>query len=716
MKNSSLIIMVLLAALFLVSPQRVAAQTPDMMTGKPGSIDCIPVQPPTVDHIAWINMLQAWREKTKVDMRYDDSLYKRPELLWTQSCFVFLSTMAWNRFLYDPVTRQYTVERFLNDVEARHGAIDALMIWNTYPNLGLDNRSEQGILRDMPGGYAGVKAMIADFHRHNVRVFFSINPWDSRTKAEDLPFLEAMARNFKTAGIDGVFGDTMSDCGAKFIAVNEAVGHPMAFHGEQASIDIETNTLGSGRNWKTPAVDPYKWFEPRRMTHFNKWGIQQSFFNGDGIFIEDDIMGGSWRPVSPQQGEAIRRTSIVKRGLSDFLKSADWEPDVAMLHGNVYASRFPLANQTAWMIISTAKIEVDGPQMSVPYIPGVNFFDVWHGRQLTPLINGNTAILSFSIEADGYGAVVALPGTPSAAMQRVLDRMAELSKTKIADFPWCAYWDDQYGSNRILVDIALTQPAVGVPEGMELIPAGLFHFKVHADDTHILNVTAAGGVDVQYPWETAQTLNHDTTMAIKTFYIDTYPVTNKQFKRFITTTHYHPADDHNFLKDWQGGSYPKGWENKPVTWVSIEDARAYATWAGKRLPHEWEWQYAAQGTDGRPYPWGMTPDATAVPTPEHGHELRAPTDVDAFPKGASPFGVMDMMGNVWQWTDEYQNSHIRAAIPRGGSYYQIGAWGSKGGNWYFPTNTILDQHNIYQLLCPGMDRVGTLGFRCVKDL
>ncbi len=71
----------------------------------------------------------------------------------------------------------------------------------------------------------------------------------------------------------------------------------------------------------------------------------------------------------------------------------------------------------------------------------------------------------------------------------------------------------------------------------------------------------------------------------------------REFKKFLDATHYHPADDLNFLKDWKNGAYPQGWANKPVTWVSLEDARAYAAWAGKRLPHEWEWQYAAQGGD-----------------------------------------------------------------------------------------------------------------------
>ena len=152
-----------------------------------------------------------------------------------------------------------------------------------------------------------------------------------------------------------------------------------------------------------------------------------------------------------------------------------------------------------------------------------------------------------------------------------------------------------------------------------------------------------------------------------------------QFKSFLDATHYRPADALNFLKDWKDGQYPQGWGNKPVTWVSQEDARAYAAWAGKRLPHEWEWQLAAQGRDGRIYPWGNDWDAAAVPVPGRARILNAPDDVDAHPKGASEFGVMDLVGNVWQWTDEYVDDHTRAAILRGGSHYQ-----PDGAIWYFP--------------------------------
>jgi gamma-glutamyl hercynylcysteine S-oxide synthase len=192
--------------------------------------------------------------------------------------------------------------------------------------------------------------------------------------------------------------------------------------------------------------------------------------------------------------------------------------------------------------------------------------------------------------------------------------------------------------------------------------------------------------------------------------MDRTPVTNADFKKFLDATNYHPKDDHNFLRDWKNGNYPQGWDSKPVTWVSIEDARAYAKWAGKRLPHEWEWQYAAQSADGRLYPWGDKWSPQVLPPADRGRTMRAPTNVDAFPLGASPFGVFDLEGNVSQWTDEYRDEHTRAAIIRGGAFYM-----PTGSIWYFPQTFRLDEHQKYLLMSPGRDRSGTIGFRCVVD-
>jgi iron(II)-dependent oxidoreductase len=99
-----------------------------------------------------------------------------------------------------------------------------------------------------------------------------------------------------------------------------------------------------------------------------------------------------------------------------------------------------------------------------------------------------------------------------------------------------------------------------------------------------------------------------------------------------------------------------------------------------------------------------------VPTPDQGRTLTGPAEVTAHPQGASPFGVMDMVGNVWQWTDEFEDEHTRSAIVRGGSYYQ-----PQGSMWYFPQAYRLDEHGKYLLMAPSLDRSGTIGFRCAAD-
>ena len=90
--------------------------------------------------------------------------------------------------------------------------------------------------------------------------------------------------------------------------------------------------------------------------------------------------------------------------------------------------------------------------------------------------------------------------------------------------------------------------------------------------------------------------------------------------------------------------------------------------------------------------------------------MTGPDSVDAHPQGASPYGVMDMVGNVWQWTDEFIDDHTRAAILRGGEYYK-----PQGSMWYFPEAFRNDELSKLLLMAPGYDRSGGVGFRCVRD-
>lgn len=141
------------------------------------------------------------------------------------------------------------------------------------------------------------------------------------------------------------------------------------------------------------------------------------------------------------------------------------------------------------------------------------------------------------------------------------------------------------------------------------------------------------------------------------YFIDRTPVTNRQFAVFLGETSYRPAEPRDFLKHWRDGTPPSPLLDHPVVWVSAFDAAAFADWAGKAIPSWEEWEKAARGTDGRAFPWGETFEAARANVKEHG--LGATTAVGRFPSGASPFGCLDMAGNVFQWTDTWREPDLR---------------------------------------------------------
>jgi gamma-glutamyl hercynylcysteine S-oxide synthase len=665
------------------------------------------------EHEAWIADITHWRMERRIRIGYDGARYDLPALQWTQSSFMQPQMMVQDRYFYDPVASKYTVDRYLDDLEKRYGGIDAVLIWPTYPNMGIDDRNQHDMIRSMPGGVAGVKQMIADFHRRGVRVLFPMMMWDQGTRNPGMPWPDAIASLMKEVDADGINGDTQDGVPLAFSLAADKVGHPLAFEPEGGPSDEalawDVMTWGQYQFPFTPLVDKYKWLETRHMVNIShRWNrdktddLQFAFFNGVGWESWENIWG-IWNGITARDGEATRRVATIERAVAPFLISKDWEPMSSMLRYGVYASRWPLGGETVWTIVNRNEYDVEGDQMEVSSKEGLRYFDLYHGTELKPQARPDgKMVLAFSIEAKGYGAILSTSTAPDQKMQALMSRMKELTAKPLANYSH--EWKDL---PQQIVPIQPTKAATSAPEGMVKIPQGDFLFRVSGIEIEGFNDI---GVDVQYPWEDSAHRFHEHPMQIKSFYIDKYPVTNAQFKKFLDSTHYHPKDDLNFLRDWKDGSFPTGWENKPVTWVSQEDARAYASWAGKRLPHEWEWQYAAQGTDRRLYPWGNEWDDGAVPLPDKSRNMRGPDAVDAHPNGASPFGVMDMVGNVWQWTEEFVDEHTRGGILRGGSYYQ-----PQGTIWYFPQTYKLNEHGKLLLMSPSMDRAGGVGFRCVVD-
>jgi gamma-glutamyl hercynylcysteine S-oxide synthase len=668
---------------------------------------------------AWLQRIKAWRTERRTLLRYDGLQFERPELEWTQHIFSQVQLLIWDRSFYDPEKGEFTVGRFLSETENRIGPIDAVLIWHVYPNLGVDDRNQFDLLRDLPGGVPGIRRMVEQFHARGVKVFFPFLAWDAGTRDEGTFPWDTISQLVSEVGADGINFDTLESIPFQFRTASDASGHALALEPQFEPRDESLAWTNIGWNdWVTwegkeypfaPMVDKTKWLEPRhtvnvtdRFTRDKTDSLQHAFFNGEGYAVLENLWG-FWYGMNPNDAEALLRFTRIERTMAANLRSSEWEPHTPVVQAGVFASRFPAAASTLWTVVNRNEYTVRGEQLRVAYHAGVRYYDLWHGTELKPAVRGAEAALSFELEGRGFGAVVATDESLAAGPLRdVLAFMAERSLRSLGSYS--REWKEV---PQTMVEIKPTKPAAVAPSGMIRIPEGDYDFQVRGIEIEGGNDP---GVDVQYPWEDAARRFHRHRMHVRSFYMDRTPVTNAEFKRFLNATQYRPKDEHNFLRDWKHGICPEGWENKPVTWVSIEDARAYAAWAGKRLPHEWEWQFSAQSTDGRLYPWGNDWDPHALPAADRGRTMGQPANVDDFPQGGSPFGILDLAGNVSQWTDEYRDLHTRAAIVRGGASYQ-----PRGSIWYFPQTYRLDEHQKYLLMAPGRDRSGTVGFRCVVD-
>jgi serine/threonine protein kinase len=163
------------------------------------------------------------------------------------------------------------------------------------------------------------------------------------------------------------------------------------------------------------------------------------------------------------------------------------------------------------------------------------------------------------------------------------------------------------------------------------------------------------------------------------FSIDKYPVTNAQFAR-LKSSHVYPPEQ----------------ANHPATKVTWREANAYAKKLGKALPTEAQWEKAARGTDGRTFPWGEQFEIDRCNCFES--EIEGTTPVNTFPGGKSPYGVMDLAGNVWEWTSTYLDARKTARVLKGGAYNGESKFAACHARFAYPEKGLLP----------------TAGFRCAK--
>jgi formylglycine-generating enzyme required for sulfatase activity len=184
------------------------------------------------------------------------------------------------------------------------------------------------------------------------------------------------------------------------------------------------------------------------------------------------------------------------------------------------------------------------------------------------------------------------------------------------------------------------------------------------------------------------------------FFIDRTEVTNEQYQKFVEATSHRPPPH------WRGGKYLPGEGRLPVVNVSWRDAFDYARWARKRLPTESEWELAARGTDARIYTWGSQWNSSFANTRDAGRGRIA--EVGSFPQGSSPYGALDMIGNVWEWTaSDLTKYGVEREVLQQGKVIRGGA---------FDVPTEIATVTYRGVLQPEKTTYDKTGFRCVRGI
>ncbi|MGP8199209.1 MAG: formylglycine-generating enzyme family protein [Limisphaerales bacterium] len=674
----------------------------------------IPAPNDAVQWPAYREALVRWREATRARLHYDGALYRRPEFAWSASNYACCFLMMCDETFYDFRRGRYTVETLLDQGKREFGGYDSVMLWHAYPRIGVDQRNQFDFYRDMPGGLKGVRDVVRQFHNHHVRVYLDYNPWDVGTRREKDPDLEVLANIVHEVGADGLFLDTLNKGGADFRARLDAV-RPGAILESEDAVPLENidDHLASWAQWfqdsYAPGVLKHKWFEPRHMQHqIRRWDydhtgeLHSAWMNGGGMMIWENVFG-SWVPWNQRDRSILRAMLPIQRRFSKLFNNGNWTPLVPVEQPGVFASLWKDNDLRLWTLVNRNETACNGMLLKAPAIAGHRYFDLLSGIELTGDSDKESMFLSGKILPRGIGCF--LSGTSAALgsdFGGFLIRQSRLDSQKC------------FKTDRLKIEmetLPITRsPHQRVPPGMVEIPPVAVELSIdmRRRECGYYQSTPPSDEDLGDSYDfRVHTIRR--SVALMRFAMDETLVTNADYASFLQASGYQPRFRRNFLKHWQHGRLPAGREQHPVVYVDLDDARAYARWAGKRLPTEEEWQFAAQGNDGKKYPWG----GPMEPGRCNGGETGDTTPVKAFPQGRSPYGCYDMCGNVWEWTESQRSDgHTRFCIIRGGAFFK-----AAGSGWYADGGPCpADFAAKFLMMWPGLDRCSTIGFRCAVDL
>lgn len=718
-----------------------------------------------------------FQEKLLFDVdTFNNSLFTRKDLKWVRHAYLCQLMMGWDHDVYDSKKDKYMFPQFVEFNNRLLGGAEIYGLWPTWPALGMDQRNQWDMYRSMPGGIEAVKGLADVTHKNNSHFYIAFKPWDTDTRSED-PY-KALAEMIGEIGADGVVLDCSGASSEQLRKAADNGGKGVVMYSEGMAVPKDMQGIVSGRVhnalYYCPLLNLNKLIKPEfsifRVVEVGKERIRReyalSLFNGYGT--ENNLFAPGRPYWLDEQWTFLGKILMIQRENSPSFHQKNWEPLIHTLSDNIYVNKWPSEDKTLYTIFSLIPGGYNNALFEAENKPGFHFIDLWNHEPVAIDTLNNRLFARADLEAfsekylgtnnEGAPGVIAefpvlLETTYNLPADRLTFSAPEGDKIRVwAGMPGYQgiYKDfttnqqtirlmEAFGrsegkfvvqlfkegilldekivsfapaSARLISRVEKTKSHSGRPQGMVKIPAGRY-----------LMETENGDEFIPYPGLLAT-----KEVSMPSFYMDQFPVTNKQFNKFLTQSGYVPEDSENFLNHWKGGRIVPGDENKPVVFVSYEDARAYASWAGKRLPTEMEWQYAAQTPERNAWPWGDKAEITSEKTVVTGtliveklsgmdSTLGNPGNgtldpVGSYPAGENPYGLQDLVGSVWQMTnDVYDNGTYSMVMLKGGSYYKPESswWYVQGG----PKN--LRYRQMLLRVSQGFERKATVGFRCVAD-
>jgi formylglycine-generating enzyme required for sulfatase activity len=663
----------------------------------------------------WRAGLQSWRKGKLSQLKYDGSSYLSAPFRWVSSDFSCCFIMICDSDFYDVNNNTYSISSLIERGKKEYGGYDSVVLWQAYPRIGLDERNQFDFYREVPDGLAGLKVIVKQFHESDIRVFIDYNPWDTGTRRELESDINNLIDIIQAIDADGIFLDTMKDA-PDFRRKLDEVKKGIVLEGEIAlPLEYISSHHMSWAQWfrdsNVPGVYRNKWFERHHMQHaIDRWNsdktpqLHAAWMNGSGILIWENVFG-QWLGWNERDKSVYRAMYSIQHHFKELFSGENWIPlsEESPVKG-VYVSSWYNNDLTLRTLVNRNDIPVEGQLVKIKKDPDSRYFDLISGQELFPESMDAQHVLKGRIISRGIGCFLA--AKKSAVDNNLLTFIA--NQRKIAGL----------ASESIVVPVKevissnpIPCPATSIkPAGMVPVPSASLNMSI---EYRFREPGGFGNIQEHLVLAEKNQLHSlcviNKEVKINSFAIDETPVTNALFREFLLMSGYKPAITRNFLKHWINEQIPLGKEDHPVVYVDINDAMAYAAWAGKRLPTTEEWQYAAQGPDALNYPWGNNME----PGKCNPGLIGETSSVRAFPEGKSPFGCLDMCGNTWELTaPEYTDGRTRFLMLKGGSCYR-----AEGSVWYFdggPQNNRFIAKML--LIWPGLDRCSTVGFRCAADL